>query len=89
MKDLLTSFLKGYPHKDQLKRGMILSIWPKTVGQAIDEQTEKLYFKNGKLIVHVKDPAWRHEIHIQRYQITKKLNREVDDKIVKEIIVRP
>lgn len=88
LKDLLTSFLKEYPHKEKLKRGMILAIWEKTVGKAIAEQTEKMYFKNGKLIIHVKDAAWRHEIHMQRYQIMTKLNREVDDEIVKELIVR-
>lgn len=88
LKDLLKNFLDNYPHKDKLKRGMILSIWSKTVGKAISEKTENIYFKNGKLILHVKDPVWRHEIHMQRYQIQKRLNKEVDDKIIKDIIVR-
>lgn len=88
LKELLKSFLKEYPHKDKLKRGMILSIWSKAVGEQIAEKTDRIYFKDGKLIVHVKDPAWRQEIHMQRFQIMKKLNREVDDKIIKEIIVR-
>lgn len=88
LKELLKNFLKEYPHRDKLKRGMILSIWSNAVGEAIAEKTENIYFKDGKLIIHVKDPAWRHEIHMQRFQIMKKLNREVDDKIIKEIVVR-
>lgn len=88
MKELLKGFLDDYPHKEKLKRGMILSIWSRAVGHKIDEKTDNIYFRDGKLIIHVKDPAWRHEIHMQRYQIQKKLNREVDDKIVKEIIVK-
>lgn len=67
---------------------MILSVWSKCVGQKIADKTDNIYFKNGKLILHVQDPAWRHEIHMQRFQIQKRLNREVDGKIVKEIIVR-
>lgn len=88
LKDLLKNFLDDYPHKNKLKRGMILSIWSKSVGEKIAEKTDNIYFRDGKLIIHVKDPAWRHEIHMQRFQIQKKLNREVDDKIVKEIVVR-
>ncbi|MFH5831291.1 DUF721 domain-containing protein [Halalkalibaculum sp. DA3122] len=88
LKDLLKNFLDDYPHKNKLKRGMILSIWSKSVGEKIAEKTDNIYFKDGKLIIHVKDPAWRHEIHMQRFQIQKKLNREVGDKIVKEIVVR-
>ena len=88
LSELLKHFLEEYPHKDKLKRGMILSIWAKAVGEAIAEKTEKIYFKNGKLVIHVKDPAWRHEIHMQRYQIRQKLNREVEDEIVEEIVVR-
>ena len=88
LKDLLKNFLEEYPHKERLKRGMVLSIWDKAVGEAISEKTEKIYFKEGRHIIHVKDPAWRHEIHMQRYQIKTKLNREVDDEIVKEVVVR-
>ncbi|MDZ7689660.1 MAG: DUF721 domain-containing protein [Balneolaceae bacterium] len=88
LKDLLKNFLDDYEHKDKLKRGMILSIWSKTVGEKINEKTDNLYFKNGKLIVHVQDPAWRHEIHMQRFQIQKRLNKQVGDKIIKEIVVR-
>ena len=88
LKDLLKDFLDDYPHKNKLKRGMILSIWDRAVGERIAEKTDSIYFRDGKLILHVKDPAWRHEIHMQRFQIQKKLNREVDDKIIKEIVVR-
>lgn len=88
LKDLLSDFLESYPHKDKLKRGMVLSIWAETVGPAIAEQTERLYFKNGKLFVHVKNGVWRHEIHMKRYNIAQKLNEEVGDEIVKEIVVK-
>ena len=88
LKDLLKKFLEQYPHKEPLKRGMVLSVWPETVGEAIAEQTEKLHFKDGRLIIHVRDPAWRHEIHMQRYQLKNKLNSEVGDDVIKEIVVR-
>jgi len=88
LKEALKDFLDTYPHRKQLKRGMILSLWDRTVGERIAEQTENIHFEHGNLVVHVKNPAWRQEIHIKRYSIAKKLNEEVDEKIVKEIVVR-
>lgn len=88
LKDALKDFLDDYPHRKRLKRGMILSLWEQTVGERIAEQTENIHFEYGNLIVHVKNPAWRQEIHMKRFSITKKLNDQVDEKIIKEIVVR-
>lgn len=88
LKDLLKDFLDDVPYRKRLKRGMVLSLWPETVGKSIQEQSENIHFEHGNLIIHVKNPSWRHEIHMKRFTITKKLNDKVGDKIVKEIVVR-
>ncbi len=88
LKDLLKDFLDDVPYRKRLKRGMILSLWPKVVGKSITEQAENIHFEHGNLVVHVQNPAWRHEIHMKRYSIAKKLNDKVGGKIVKEIVVR-
>nr|WP_205720170.1 DUF721 domain-containing protein [Fodinibius halophilus] len=88
MKDALKDFLDDYPHRKRLKRGMILSMWERTVGKKIAEQTENVHFERGNLVVHVKNPAWRQEIHMKRFSIAKKLNDKVEEKIIKEIVVR-
>lgn len=88
LKEVLKHFLDSYPHRKRLKRGMILSLWNTTVGEAIAGQTENLYFKDDRLIVKVKNESWRHEIHMNRYSIARKLNSEVGEEIIKEIIVR-
>jgi len=88
LKDALKDFLDNYPHRKRLKRGMILSLWERNVGERIAEQTENVHFERGNLVVHVKNPAWRQEIHMKRFSIAKKLNDEVDEQIINEIIVR-
>lgn len=88
LKDALKDFLDDYPHRKRLKRGMILSIWEQTVGERIADETENVHFEHGNLIVHVKNPAWRQEIHMKRFSIAKKLNDKVEEKIIKEIVVR-
>lgn len=62
-------------------------MWPEIVGPAIAAQAEEPHFKGDKLYVRVKNPAWRHEIHMQRYTIMVKLNQKVNEEIIKEVIV--
>lgn len=88
MNELLKEFMKRLPQKAELKRGMILHIWPKVVGSRIQSATKNLKFRGSTLIVTVSSEAWRHEIHANRYSIAKKLNEQVDSKVVKEIVVR-
>jgi predicted nucleic acid-binding Zn ribbon protein len=88
LKDALKDFLDDFPHRKRLKRGMILSIWKQEVGTRIAEETENIHFEYGNLVVHVKNPAWRNEIHMKRFSIAKKLNDRVEEKIIKEIVVR-
>lgn len=88
LKELVKDYLDDVPHRKRLKRGMILSLWDETVGESIAKQTQNLRFDKGKLIMNVKNPAWRQEIHMKRYSIAKKLNDKVGEKIIKEIVVR-
>jgi predicted nucleic acid-binding Zn ribbon protein len=88
LKELVKSFLDDVPYRKRLKRGMILSLWDEIVGEAIAEQTQNLRFEHGRLVLNVKNPAWRQEIHMKRFSIAKKLNDEVGEKIIKEIVVR-
>ena len=85
---LLQEFMEKIPQKRELKRGLVLHYWPEVVGDKIDAATEKVKFDGSKLIVIVKNEAWRYEIHSNRYSIAKKLNDKVDSKVVKDIIVR-
>lgn len=76
------------PQKTEMKKGLVLHYWPEVVGENIDAVTKTIRFEGNKLIVTVKNEAWRYEIHSNRYSIAKKLNDRVDSKVVKDIVVR-
>lgn len=88
LRELVKDFLDDFPHRRRLKRGMILSLWERIVGERIAREAEDVHFEHGKLVVSVKNPAWRHEIHMKRFNIARKLNEEVGEEIIKEIVVR-
>jgi predicted nucleic acid-binding Zn ribbon protein len=88
MNQLLKDFMKKIPHQTELKRGMVLHLWPSVVGEKISNVSKDLKFDGSKLIIRVENEAWRHEIHANRFSIAKKLNEKVGSNVVKEIIVR-
>ncbi|MEX0647415.1 MAG: DUF721 domain-containing protein [Balneolaceae bacterium] len=88
MNELLKQFMKKIPHQTELKRGMILHLWPEVVGEQIHSITKDVHFEGNRLIVQVTGEAWRYELHANRFSIAKKLNDRVDSKIIKEIVVR-
>ena len=88
MNELLKEFMKRIPQRTEIKRGMILHLWPAVVGDQINSVTTNIRFEGSKLIVKVESEAWRHELHANRFSIAKKLNSRVDSKVISEIIVR-
>jgi len=88
LSELVKGFIDDIPHKKQLKRAMILSLWAETVSSKINSEAENIHFERENLVVHVKNSAWRHEIHMKRYSIAKRLNKKVGSNIIKEIVVR-
>lgn len=88
LSELVKNFLDDVPYKKRLKRGMVLSLWGETVGHKIQAEAENVHFEHGNLVIHVENSAWRHEIHMKRYSIAKRLNEKVGGNIVKEIVVR-
>ena len=88
LKDLLDDFIENYPDKTAIKRGMVLALWPELVGESVRGQVRDLKFQGSRLILFVADPSWRHEIHMQRHNIARKLNEAVKGEIVREIIIK-
>jgi len=71
-----------------MKRGLVLHFWPEVVGEQVSKITKDVYFERDRLIVKVVNDAWRHELHMNRYSIKKKLNVKVGSEVVKDVIVR-
>ncbi|MCH2450377.1 MAG: DUF721 domain-containing protein [Gracilimonas sp.] len=88
LSSVLEDFLEKFPQKRKLKQGMILSAFEDVVGPRMASEVEDLHFEGNKLAMKVKHPAWRQEIHGNRFSIAKKLNSKVKGDVISDIIVR-
>lgn len=84
---LLDRFIELYPRKRALKRGILLHRLPIILGERMAAQVTSVKIDGHKVLIRVPDASWRHEISMQRYSILTKLNAEVHEEMVREIVV--
>jgi predicted nucleic acid-binding Zn ribbon protein len=84
---LLNTFIERFPQKKAMKRGMVLHLFPKVVGDRIASECTQLKFNGTTLLIRIPNASWRHEVHMQRFSIQTRLNAEVKEEIIKEIVV--
>ena len=82
---LINKTLKKAGLYQGIKNIKVLELWPKVVGEKIANKTEANHINNGILFVEVSNSTWRQELQFQKKDIIKKLNKEVKEKIVREI----
>ena len=62
-----------------------LFVWKEVVGERVAENTAAEKIDHGVLVVRTTTPAWRQELQFQKTTITKKLNKKLGQKVVKDI----
>ena len=62
-----------------------LDRWGEVVGKKISENSEATKITNGVLSVKTKNPTWRQELQLQKTEIIKKINNDLEKKIIKDI----
>ncbi len=84
--------LEGFFKKSGLTNKMLivrtLRDWPKFAGKPIAEQTERLRYEKGNLVVYMKSPIWRQELLYRKTEIVASINAAAGKAIIKGIVVR-
>lgn len=88
LQDLLEEYLDKHPDQKKVQRGKVLTIWSEVVGAHIANVSENIHFERDTLVVEVSHSAWRHELHMNRDTIVRKLNQRVGGDVVKSLVVR-
>lgn len=65
-----------------------LQIWKSVVGETIASATSIERFTSGQLFIKVRNPAWRMELNFRKKDILAKLNSELENLQVEEIIFK-
>ena len=63
-------------------------VWKDVVGPLIAQYTSKVELKGDTLYVQVLSPLVRNELLLLRDEILVKMHREIDERLLKKIVIR-
>lgn len=86
--DILVSSFGRLGINARLKAYRILRLWSDVVGKDIAKKTEPVRFIGRKLYVTVSSSPWMSELMHLKINIKDKLNRELSENAVEEIVFR-
>jgi len=85
---VIKRLLKNQKLEGRLKELDVLELSEKLLGKNLMKYINDLSVKNGTLIIKVKSAAVRNELSYQKSEIIKKINKQVGNKILQEIILK-
>ena len=71
--------------KSALHQESAVTLWGAVVGRAVSSVTKAERVNSGTLVVKVETSVWRQELHMQKREIIKKLNKKIGTNAIKEI----
>ena len=72
----------------RLKDFEVMDRWPQIVGEQIAKVAVPQRLENGKLFVHVSQAPWRNELVFLKNALIQKINKDMEQEIVTDIIFR-
>jgi chromosomal replication initiation ATPase DnaA len=85
---VIKRLLKNQKLEGRLKELDVLELSEELLGKNLMRYINDLSIKNGTLIIKVKSSAVRNELSYQKSEIIKKVNDQVGNKILQEIILK-
>ena len=86
--EVIRKLLKNQKLEGRLKELDVLKLSEELLGKNLMKYINDLSVKNGTLIIKVKSAVVRNELSYQKSEIIKKINEQVGNKILQEIILK-
>ena len=87
--ELLKNALKNAVIKTGIDKALqqekAVVLWGGVVGKSVAKATEVVGVNKGVLTVKTDSPTWRQELHMQKEEIVKKINKKIGSRAIKEI----
>lgn len=88
IKNILSGISRDPKYASKLDEKKIEEVWKETNSPFIISRTEKVSFRDGKLILFINSAPLKQELFNSRPLIMKKINDALGKEVVREIIVR-
>ena len=86
--EALQQFLNNSKLKSGMQAMQIEDIWEKIMGKTVAKYTDKLQIMGSTLFVTTTVAPLKNELLYQKEKIIEMVNKELGEKIIKEVVVR-
>ncbi len=84
--EIIKEVLKHHRLEGKITETRIMSAWERVMGYNIARYTEKLTLKGPRLIVTLRSSVLRNELAYSREKIIKKINDELGEKAITDVV---
>ncbi|RXQ96150.1 DUF721 domain-containing protein [Ancylomarina salipaludis] len=88
IEELVKIVLKEQGLDVKLKELELIKAWEVVIGKNVANATTNLYVKNRKLYVQLRSSIIRNELMLIKTGLIRALNKEVDEQVIDDIVVR-
>lgn len=88
LKDAISGFMKTFRLDGKVQEVKIREKWEEVMGKAISHYTTKIWLRDGVLTIILNSAPLKQDLMYQKESIQKRLNDEIGEYAVKEIIIR-
>lgn len=72
----------------KIDEARVVEAWALLAGPQINNVTESVWMNGNRLFVKIRSSAWRQELHLQRQQWRTRLNDELGQDLIQEVVFR-
>jgi hypothetical protein len=86
--DVLVGTLQRLGLDRRYREHELWAIWPSVVGAQIARHACPRSLHRGRLVVHVTDPVWLHQLSMLRHRLVGALNAKLPEAAIREMVLR-
>ncbi len=88
IKEVISDWMEGTTVKSKLAEVNVINAWENLVGNIIARNTQKIFFKNGKLFLEIESPPLRQELSYSKSKLIEIVNKFVGEEFITDVVVR-
>ncbi len=88
LKDAISGFMKTFRLEGKVQEVQIREKWEEVMGKTISHYTTNIWLRDGVLTIVLNSAPLKQDLMFQKESIQKRLNDELGQYAVKEIIIR-
>lgn len=86
--DVLHNVIERLGIRKELDEARAIETWAALAGPRVNGVTDKAWIRHGTLFVKIRSATWRHELHLQRRAWCDRLNEQLGERLIDEIVFR-